>query len=216
MKRKNILLSSIAVSAFLIFSFSHNLHAAKINGSISFGMSGQAMNAGGNLPDFTGATGINFDTPAPVLAIPGADLTNASVQGSSGDFATAGFTTVGAVAIFEDFFFNPASTPVIPLWTATTDPLDALSGLTASFDLLSLTVIGQTANELDIVGNGVLHLAGFDDTPGAWTLSGDIVNNSLTFGFSSTNVAIPEPGMLALLGLGLVGFGIGRLKKNKA
>ncbi len=169
--------------------FAGQAQAVPISGSISFGMSAVAANAGGDLPNFTGATIINFGDFAP----------NGSVQSSSGDFAAAGFGFL-TPATFFDLDFGGPTLPLAPLWTSTA------GANTASFDLLALTIDGQTANTLDLSGSGIIKLTGFDDTDAVWTLSGDISAGSLSFGISSTNTAIPEPSMLALLGLGLLGF----------
>ncbi len=186
---RTVLGISGVVLAFALFA--GQAQAVQITGSISFGMSGVAANAGGPLPNFTGATMIDFADATP----------NGSVQSSSGDFATAGFTFLTPVT-FYDLDFGTPGLPLAPLWTGTSGPN------TASFDLLALTIDGQTANTLDLSGSGVLKLTGYEDTPASWTLSGDITTGSVVFGLSSTNTAnpVPEPSILALLGLGLLGF----------
>ena len=136
-------------------------------------MSGNAANAGGALPDFTGATIIDFAPVSP----------NGFITGSSGDFAASGFS-LGTGATFFDLDFGTPILPLIPLWTSTEG-----GGNVASFDLLSVNIDSQSANTLDLSGTGTLHLTGFDDTAASWTLSGDITNGSVVFGISSTNTA---------------------------
>ena len=202
--RKTVLsISGILLGLSLVVG---QAQAAPIVGDISFGMSAVAVNAGGvALTSFTGATGIDFAEGSP----------NAFVTGASGDYATAGFGFPDE-ATFSDFSFIgnnnpfPGVPPTLELWTA-----DSGVGSMASFDLESLTVDVQTANTLNLSGSGTLFLTGSMPTQGIWTLSGDISTGSASFGFSSTNTAIPEPSMLALLGLGLLGFaGSRRLNKK--
>jgi hypothetical protein len=119
---------------------------------------------------------------------------------SSGDFAPYAFSFVQ----YNAFTWSPASTPITPLW----------SFWAGSFDLLSLNIDTHTATDLDLSGTGVLHLNGFDDTPGTWTYQITTTNTKhpqLAFLFQSSNTAtpdVPENSMTGmLLGLGLIAIG---------
>ena len=129
------------------------------------------------------------------------DEDSAVVTDSTGDFSSV--IEPGASGDFSDFLF--AGLPVEPLWT--------INGV--HFDLLTVTVEGSTtATNLDLSGSGLIYLGGFDPTPGVWTLSTD--GGGPRFSFSSTTQAVPEPGTIALLGMGLVGLiGAGARRKLK-
>jgi hypothetical protein len=86
---------------------------------------------------------------------------------------------------------------VNPLWTF------SFGGSTYSFTLSSLAVITQTGDFLNLSGEGTLKATGLEDTKGYWQFTGQgPVGN---FSVSSSSGAIPLPGTLALLGLGLFG-----------
>ena len=81
-----------------------------------------------------------------------------------------------------------------------------------SFELTSITK-GFTNNPdtfLILEGEGIMSGNGFSDTPGKWLFTGN-TNNNGTFSWSAgSSTSVPEPGMLALLGVGLAGFAASR------
>ncbi len=140
------------------------------------------------------------------------DFANSGEQGSptvsqaSGDF----LPTYGMSVDYVDPFI--VSAPQAALWS--------VGGFT--FDLT--TILSNQSIDVDnngsadyaiITGNGVINKAGFDATEGEWTFStqgfGNLGNGG-SFSFSATSV--PEPAAIALLGLGLIGFGAARRKKQ--
>ena len=125
----------------------------------------------------------------------------AEVDLVSGDFGS--ILAVDDTGTYTDFLF--AGLPVAPLW----DIEDV------HFDLLTLVVEDTTtATRLDLSGTGLIYSLLFDPTPGIWTLSADGAFS--VFSFSSTTRAVPEPGTIALLGMGLVGLiGAGARRKLK-
>ncbi|MFT5880907.1 MAG: hypothetical protein ACI86X_002046 [Moritella sp.] len=140
------------------------------------------------------------------------DFANLGQQGSpivgqaSGDF----LPTYGMSVDYIDPFV--VSAPQAALWSVDGFTFD----LTQILSNQSIDVNNNgTADYAIITGNGVIHNAGFDDTQGEWTFStqgfGNLGNGG-SFSFSATTV--PEPAAIALLGLGLIGFGAARRKKQ--
>ena len=74
-----------------------------------------------------------------------------------------------------------------------------------TFDLMSATVVDQTATFLNITGTGILSGNGFDPTEGAWAFtSQNAGGNHIFFSFSANAATVPDGGSaVALLGMGL-------------
>ncbi len=175
------------VAAIVGLSMVGAANAALITGGI--GLSGNyiPIDAGG------APSGGNLNLAA------GFDIGNAIVSTTSGDFTAEGLS-FGDTVLHNDFYFDPASTPVAPLWTTTTGATGDFS-----FDLNALVVDVQNSTQVNLSGTGVLHHPGFDDTDGTWTFTANSLGQG-TFTWSSSNIAVPEPSILALLGLGMLGF----------
>lgn len=134
--------------------------------------------------DLGGATGVHF--------------IDELVFGSpTGDFS--GIANLTAVA-FTDFTFSPF-VPVAGLWS--------VGGF--SFDLATLTIVQQDSGHLVLDGTGTIHGAGFTDTPGTWTFTGNPGGTNFTF--SAGTSAVPEPATLALIGVGLLGVSLMRRRR---
>jgi hypothetical protein len=112
---------------------------------------------------------------------------------------------------FSAFGWNPASTPVNPLWIFT----DSGTGFTYKFSLASVSVAHQDSTFLNLTGVGTAEITGsgspYDATTGTWsfTITHQGTSPTAKFGFVSSNTSVPDSGMtLLLLGMGLAGLGV--------
>ncbi|MDH3647380.1 MAG: PEP-CTERM sorting domain-containing protein [Gammaproteobacteria bacterium] len=168
-------------------------NAAPIQGSIAIGGSlipicAQPLNCTMDI-----ATGIDFLNDDRGL-----------VNGASGDFALFG-VSFGDIVAMNDFQFSPIEF---------NNPLWSVGGF--SFAMETLNIHEQTATVLELRGRGLISFDGdsLDPTIGRWSFSTDAANTDINFSWSST-AAAPEPGILILMGMGLIG-GIGARRLARA
>jgi len=175
------------LAAGMLALFSSVASALPIVGNLQMTGAFWALNdAGAPVANATQATNIDFI---------GDQFTVTS--GSSGIFAGYAFQK----GDIKDFYFDPFG-PVLEFWM-----LDIFS-----FDLMTINIDAETdADNLHLSGTGIIHGIGYTDTDGTWAFSGDSVTGGI-FSWSSTTVAkstvVPEPGILALLSIGLLAFGV--------
>jgi hypothetical protein len=185
---KNSILKYLAAAAVVV-GMTLSVQAIPIVGGISL-----AGNVVFNTGDINNATAAQFNA--------------GQVTSVAGSYAGQGIAMNVAGSVNfppPPLSFNPFVAH-IPLWQTPT-----AAGV-ASFDLTSLTQRLQPGdNTLILKGVGTLHLTGFTDTPGDWVFSANAAGG--TFSFSSSNSAIPDGGMTAmLLGAALSGLGLLRRK----
>jgi hypothetical protein len=185
MKTSKILLAITAATVLGLGA----AQATQINGTVGF--TSAANTTGGTfVPALGGGGTVNFNNPLHV------------------DFGTDDYATVpvGTDVNFTSITFNGSgnlTSTNVPEWTFTV-------GLTTySFDLLSLSTASfhsGNPNALALMGEGTVHITGFDDTFATFALQGTGKGFTFTI-LQASNTAVPTPeggSALALLGLGLV------------
>jgi VPDSG-CTERM motif len=194
---KNTLKMTLAVLAIGLLScglFSQQAQAAPISGDVQF------------------VGEVQFDTNSLATAttvVTWFDVFHnagfSNVTSATGDFA--GIAPGTQASMPNAWIFNP-STATPALWS--------VGGFT--FDLLSATVVTQTAQNLSIEGSGIVSGNGFDNTAMDWSFTTQSAGGTTrtTFSFSANGAAVPDGGSaVALLGLALTGIEVLRRKLKR-
>jgi len=176
-----------------------NIQALPITGELGMGNSFIPVDNSWNQTTIALATGIDFDDDAFI------------VNSATGSFS--GLTSPGSIKDFQfgagtgsELGINDGSDGV----TDVSSIIDFWSVDGFSFELTSVIKLSSSSDTfLDLEGTGIIR-NGLDATMGTWTFTGE--NDSGTFNWSAGSSAVPEPTMLALVGIGLVGFAVSRKK----
>ena len=184
------LVLSVALVATVLGMTAATAQAISFTGSVDYGTVNVPTPPGGYL----GAP------PRFVTLLGPGGLGNPEVQLVTGNLA--GFLAVNDTITHAPITFSPKTFPITPLWSHS-------SGVV--FDLTTFDVVLNTNNILVMTGAGVFRCTGpcvgYDNTDAMWNMSLNIANGETQGSFSSSaSVPIPEPGLLALLGLGLIGL----------
>lgn len=157
-----------------------------IDGTLDMGGGAYLLDASGDVTNTaSSAVSINFNPN--IFRVIAAD----------GDF-TGLFGSVGSI---KDLSFDAFAGPVADFWS--------VAGF--SFELTDVSRDATSNDDTFLVlnGTGVISAAGFANTAASWSYSSDTTGNG-TFSWSaaSNTQAVPEPTVLALLSMGLIGFGL--------
>ncbi|NKB39005.1 MAG: PEP-CTERM sorting domain-containing protein [Gammaproteobacteria bacterium] len=148
--------------------------------------------------DATFTTIVGIDVADAVDIVGDAALVEGTV---TGDFAAEGITA-GDSAVYNDFVFDPFAT-VAPLWTIGS----------FSFDLTSISVDFQNAASLVLSGFGWVSstTAGLDTSYASWKFTAN--GGGSNFNFSTSN-NVPEPAIVGMFGLSLLGLALVRRRRQ--
>ena len=169
----------------LVSLISLNTYAVPIVGTFDMGGGAYLSDATGHtINDASLAVAINFRP------------NNFRVLAADGDFTAL----VGNIGNIQNLAFASFTGPMANFWT--------IGGY--SFDLTSVTQI--TSNDpsafLVLNGTGIIRALNFDNTPASWRFSSDTTGNGGFSWSAKSATSIPEPGILALLSIGLIGLGL--------
>jgi hypothetical protein len=194
MKKKINYLGAIALAGLLS---AVPASAVLISGSVGWTGNYSPVEADGVTPTTLAlADGLVFNTPA-------------AMTNTTGDFLTvlgpASSLTPIAIDLNNPFVFDPfVGGPTGFSWGA-----PAGGPYLSTFTLGSVSVDVQNSTALNLSGMGTLTLDGYSPTPGVFELTAN--RSGASFTFSGSNAAVPDGGStIALMGLGLLGFGTGR------
>ena len=183
----------------MVFGVVTSLHAIPISGSINIG-----SNPGGAI--WKGDTA-NVNTISKIVSFGAVSVTSSAAINGVNTFFNQGVANGDLVTMKPLDFVTPFI--LNPLWS-----VDGFTfTLSPPISISRIDNPSPTPDTLRLSGTGTIKFAGFDDTMGGWTWSGQLDGTS-TFTFSSTTIAaVPDGGMtVALLGAALSGLALLRRK----
>lgn len=184
--------------------------AAPLTGSLDFTGLFQAENGARTSVRLADATAIDFCAGAS-----GPCVTSADAGTGTGVFQLRNLdpgsnlpVAAGDTGTVKDFVFDGFSAPIADFFIIGGLTFDLERVLVTKFTIPAMTRTARPVDYLLISGLGTMRAAGFDDTPGSFTFSGQSDGRNLvgSFAFSGGAAAqpIPAPAGLLLLGAGIV------------
>lgn len=180
----------------LLFSVAINVFALPLLNTIQgkLGMSGSfyAIDAtGATTSNANNATGINFNFfGMNKFRVTSADGDFTGLKTVSGDISTLGD--------IKDFQFVSLPAAIPDFWVVKN----------FSFKLNNVTRTNNSSSSIDLIGSGIITATGFANTDATWKFSGNTSGGGVFSWSSASTTNVPEPGVLALLSIGLIGFGL--------
>lgn len=157
-----------------------------IDGTLDMGGGAYLLDADGNVTN-TALSAVAIDFNPNRFRVTAAD----------GDFAGL-FGSVGSI---QNFSFDHFAGPITDFWS--------VGGFSFELTDVSRETTSNDDSFLVLNGAGIISATGFANTAASWSYSSDTTGNG-TFSWSaaSNTRAVPEPTVLALLSIGLIGFGL--------
>jgi len=176
-----------ALAAVMVTWGTGDARAAAITGEISMGGLVRTLNVqGGSVVGTATATYLDFSAPT-------------FFGGGTGGFSGIADGTLGSIT---DFSFSPFVGPIANFWS--------VAGFTFTLD--TIAIAEQDSTFLTLLGSGTVSGNGYAPTEGWWSFT---TQNGSTNVFWSATESVPAPGMLGLLGLGLVGLGLATMRPRR-
>lgn len=189
----------------LLFAVAANVHSLPlVTGTMDMSGSFYAIDAtGAQTGNANNAIAIDFDFfGMDKFRVNSADGDFAGLETINGDISTLGD--------IKDFQFAPLPASIADFWV-----IDIFS-----FELTEVVRTNNSSSFIDLIGSGIITAAGFEATNATWTLSGNTSGGgvfSWSAGLESGDKSVPEPGVLALLSIGLISLGLRKkLMKRKS